>query len=546
MGINVNNINQQNNYNIGNPKINTEYSSIKMSGTHQGTGSMGLLIPGHVQEMLPSQKISLDLAFAQQYNPLVSQLFHEVNGSILYYFVPNRLMWEEWETFIIGGEDGQDATAHPTIDLKVLYDNAGGIPGCLEHTLADYFGMPINTDFDNVSYDGNIQPSAFPWYGYNLIYNDCIRFPDILDTPVALDNNTVLRGYDDYNYFTRSRIYQMRGVVPSIPISDELQELAHEWSMSNTLDPWDDYTGAGNGINTGGTGGRYLTLTTDDEILSSAGTATSRSYLRVDPHELTALGMNMNDFMVGLGIMRYQINNAKIQPQYVKQLQARFGIFPQDSRLDRPEFIKTDYFNVMCEPVKQTSYGDVLGGETPQGYTTGYMTGGGTNMGCEYEASEHGYLFAIFIIKPKPVYEGGLSRRWIKNNKFDYATPELANLPDREVYTYELMYEGIEANDEVVFGWQGMYEEYRTLVNEVHGLLRPTSPAGMPSYTLAQYWTPGGGAPVLNNDFMSCTPDETRILQYTNQPAFIYFLRISINTAIPLPLQSQPGDLGYL
>ena len=149
------------------------------------------------------------------------------------------------------------------------------------------------------------------------------------------------------------------------------------------------------------------------------------------------------------------------------------------------------------------------------------------------------------IIRPEPVYTGGLSRRWIKTTKFDYATPELANLPDREVYTYELMYEGIQANDEVVFGWQSIYEEYRTAVNEVHGLLRPTTSGGLPSYTLAQYWEPGT-PPVLNNDFMSCSPDTARILQYTDEPEFIYFMRIVENTAIPLPVQSDPGNLSFM
>lgn len=552
--MNVNKINQQNNYNTGRPKVKTEYSSLNIPSTHQGTGNMGYIIP-HVFEMLPSQKSKFTCQIGMQFNPFVTNLFHQINGELMAFFCPNRLIWDDWETFITGGLDGEDSTAHPTIDLADLYTNTanaygtytGGIAGCLTHTLADYFGMPIDCDFGHGSYDGVIQPTDFPWRAYNKIYNDNIRFPDILDTEVDPNYNDVQKAYWPHNYFTRSRIYQQRGAIPSIPVSDELEELAHEFTFSSATSPWSGNSGSDYGLLTDASSGRYLRGDNSyDEVVASASSVTNPvNYMRVEDHELSALGMNMNDFMTGLGIMRYQVNNAKIQPRYVEQLQARWGVYNLDMRLDRPEYIGSKYFNVGTNGVTQTSYGDTGSGETPQGYITGQAFGAGDGLTFDYECEEHGYLFIMMIIRPEACYTGGLSRRWIKETKFDYATPELANLPDREVFTYELMYEGQEANDTVVFGWQGIYEEYRTLVNEVHGLLRPTTSGGLPSYTLAQYWEPGT-PPVLNNDFMSCTPDTARILQYTDQPEFIYYMRINQNTAIPLPVQSSPGDLNYL
>ena len=149
MAMNVNKINQNNDYSMGKPKIDREYSAIRMAASYQGTGDMGYLIPAHVHEMLPSQKISLNQSIGLQFNPFVSNLFHEINGEMLSYFVSFRLLWDEWETFITGGIDGEDATEHPTMSLKELWEdtNVTVEDRTLIGTLADYFGMPINWDF---------------------------------------------------------------------------------------------------------------------------------------------------------------------------------------------------------------------------------------------------------------------------------------------------------------------------------------------------------------------------------------------------------------
>ena len=51
---------------------------------------------------------------------------------------------------------------------------------------------------------------------------------------------------------------------------------------------------------------------------------------------------------------------------------------------------------------------------------------------------------------------------------------------------------------------------------------------------------------ILNKEFIGCDPDQDRILQYIDEPCFIYFLRNNISTAIPLPIQSEPGDLSFV
>lgn len=557
MAMNVNKINQNNDYNIKNAKVGTEYSALRMANTIQGTGKMGLLLPAHVQEMLPSQKITLKQDIGIQFNPFVSNLFHEINGEMLTYFVPNRIIWDEWETYITGGIDGQDETAHPTMSLKELYEATSANPEerTLIGTLADYFGMPISWDFSGEE-ETATKPIAFLWWAYNKIYNDHIRIIDVEDVEIDKNNNEVLRGNYDWDYFTRARIYQQRGVIPSVPVSDELQQLEHQFiaeaanvirrdnSTALKIYNADTNTQAGNaplysnlGILKNDTGVQAFSID------PNGGLKVPTDGLGLQAHNLESLGMNMNDFVIALGIMRLQINNAKIQPRYIDQLAMRFDVYPQDARLQRPEYLGSNYFNISTDTVTQTA--PAVGGSTPQGNITGQAWGNGQNMMSTYEAKEHGLLMTIFIIRPKSVYEGGLNKKWVKKTRFDYATPELANLPDVEIKQGELIYTGTAAQDEKLFGWQGIYEEYRTLNNMVTGRLRPSISDNLKSFTLARYWTTAG-YPALNKEFIQCEPDENRILQYQDEPTFIYFIRNEVATAIPLPIQSEPGDLSFI
>ena len=236
--------------------------------------------------------------------------------------------------------------------------------------------------------------------------------------------------------------------------------------------------------------------------------------------------------------MRFQVNNAKIEARYIDHLKVRWGVFPEDARLQRPEYLGSFNFNITTEVVTQTTPG--ADGQTKQGHMTGQAWAAGRNGGTNYEAKEHGIVISMMIIRPKTVYEGGIERYWSKKTKFDFPTPELMNMPDRPILKKELKFSGDKDEDDAIFGYQGIYEEYRTSVNRVTGLLRPSANAGFASYTLARYFY---SAPELNNEFIQCDPDEARILQYPEEPAFLFFTRTDIKEAIQLPIQSEPAEL---
>ena len=95
---------------------------------------MGKLIPIGLTEVLPGDTIQQATSALIRCSPLLAPVMHPVHAKIHHWFVPHRLVWDEWEDFITGGPDGMDASAFPVINLSA----ASRAPG----TLADHLGVP--------------------------------------------------------------------------------------------------------------------------------------------------------------------------------------------------------------------------------------------------------------------------------------------------------------------------------------------------------------------------------------------------------------------
>lgn len=571
MAINVNQFNQHNNYGQS-VNINVEYSSIAMQSTTVGTGHVGKLIPIFIRELIPSQKVELTHKVGIQFMPFVSNVLHNFSGVIKTYFVPYRLIDENWEDFIQGGVDGQNNYALPYIDLskEKIKTNTDEKNQSLVHTILDYMGYPINGNFTEIAQGDNSfpKPMAYPVWAYNKIYNDHIRPIDVQPEEVDKGNIQVLQSLWQYDYFTRARVYQQRGNVPLVPVTsattvDVSHKIITELGPIGQNSNWHDFSPYKNYDNYNARLQQTLTNTdgtiANGQLLYQLGYNTNSGEIndasirnqnvRIADHQLNleGVGINLNSLYTQMGIMSVLINNAKIRYMYIDWLEQRFGVKRQDARLQMAEYIDTQEIQIGIDTITQTSYGDAANGQTPQGYITAQAGAIGTSKN-QYTAQEHGILVSILEITPASVYEGGLQRMLMTKTRYEFPMPELANMPDRPIYKGELFYTQTAA-DMDTFGYVGIYDEYRTLYNNVVGLLRPSTPVpaegstlsnGLHSYTLARYFTK---APSLNLDFLQCNPDMQRILQYTNEPDFLFIIGHNLNTAIPLPLQSNPAEL---
>lgn len=563
--------------------IYTEYSSLAMNGTTTGTGYVGKIIPIFVRELIPSQKVSISHKVGIQFMPMVSNVLHTFTGVIQTFFVPYRLLDDNWEDFIMGGISGNNSYELPFIDLKQLKENSApeAENQTLVHTILDYMGYPINNDFQAIPEGDSTlpKPMAYPVWAYNKIYNDHIRPIDVQPEEVPQTNISCLQALWQFDYFTRARVYQQRGAVPIVPLENGtsanlnhvvntiLGPLQYNTNGQGTLytnvatSPFADMQGYpsnaqfGTAINLRNeegyiAQGRQIdrpnldTRTGDLSTLRVSGLTQ-----QIEDHviNLEGVGININSLYTQMGIMNVLINNAKIKYLYIDYLEQWFGVKRQDARLQMAEYISTENIDIGMSTITQTSYGDTASGQTPQGYITA-QAGATGNVKNTYTCQEHGVLMSLLIITPATVYEGGLPRMLMTKSRFEFPLAPLVNMPDRPIYKGELYYTQSEQDTET-FGYAGIFDEYRTIYNQVCGLLRPSTPVpapgstlspGLYSYTLARYFTE---APSLNLDFLQCYPDMQRIMQYTEEPDFLFMIGHYMNTAIPLPMQSNPAEL---
>ncbi len=69
---------------------------------------------------------------------MLAPVMHPIHVRLHHWFVPNRILWEEWEDFITGGPLNDD----PTSGIPLIQFQGGDSVG---KTLMDYMGIPLQT-----------------------------------------------------------------------------------------------------------------------------------------------------------------------------------------------------------------------------------------------------------------------------------------------------------------------------------------------------------------------------------------------------------------
>ena len=184
-------------------------SKFNLSYLNSTTGNAGYLIPFLLQPTLPNDTFRLSLSSFIRAQPMVAPLMHEVKFFTQYWFVPNRIIWDDWEEFITGGGDLTSAPAFPVLPAKTQFEVG---------SLGDYFGFPTGVDVGGIS--------VLPFRAYAEIWNMRYRDEDLQDMlPIAYgsgaDSTTSLKLMSPSwkrDYFTTARPFTQRGVNISVPV----------------------------------------------------------------------------------------------------------------------------------------------------------------------------------------------------------------------------------------------------------------------------------------------------------------------------------------
>ncbi len=158
-------------------------SAFNLSHERKLSANMGDLVPVLVQEVLPSDKFKLRMENLVRFQALKSPMMHRVDVSTFFFFVPYRLLWNEWEDFITGGEDGTSNPVFPQIHIEDDELDKAPVGGILDH-----LGLPVQ----QFSGGTNLKINALPLRAYYLIWNEYFRDQNI-SNPIPIDKGSGIK-----------------------------------------------------------------------------------------------------------------------------------------------------------------------------------------------------------------------------------------------------------------------------------------------------------------------------------------------------------------
>lgn len=200
-------------------------SKFKLSHLHSATLDAGYLVPFLLQPTLPNDSFRIGLSTFLRAQPMLAPLMHEVYLNTQYWYVPYRLLWDEWEDFITGGNNLSVTPTFPTITSTSEDAKVG--------SLWDYFGFPLEV---------GVEVSALPFRALAEIWNTRYRDED-LQSEVAVSlssgvdnitNRELLSPCIAKDYFSISRPFTQRGADIFVPVSaaDNLSPIFHRHRYS--------------------------------------------------------------------------------------------------------------------------------------------------------------------------------------------------------------------------------------------------------------------------------------------------------------------------
>lgn len=457
-------------------------NKISLSHYRLLTGDMGKLLPVTWFEVLPGDSVQMATATFIRLSPLVAPVMHPVMVRLNHWFVPYRIIWDTFEDFITGGDDGTFVCTPPYFSLSAIS----------ESSLHNYLGVPPG------SYSPNLSVSALAARAYTMIHNEHFRDEDlvdenVVDTTDGLDSTTntdLLQVAWPKDYFTMARPFTQKGTEVTIPLQDAAPILGigkNDQTFSGSSASFYESDGSQR---------QYASFAQIDP-----GTGSEQFYIEEDPNnagypyvraDLTAAtGIPISDLRLALGLQSWQEARARYGSRYVEYLRY-LGVPSSDARMQKPEYLGGGRQVIQFSEVLQTAEGT-----DPVGSMKGHGISAMRSNKYRRFFNEHGLVMTLMSVVPISIYTQQLHRKFFRTVKEDFFTRELQHIGDQEVYNKEV-YAEHSAPDEV-FGYQSRYDEYRSHPSGVAGEFHTTN----------AHWHMGrihATDPALNNTFVECVP----------------------------------------
>lgn len=498
------------------------------------------LVPVFVDEILPGDDANLQVnTFARLATPKVP-IMDNLYIDFHFFFVPNRLVWENWERFCGAQDNPDDSTSfiYPVTEMPAATGIAVG-------TLYDHFGIPTEVpelEFQNL-----------PGRAYNLIYNTWYRDENLQDSVVVDQDNgpdditdyVILKRNKRHDYFTSCLPWPQKGPAVELPLGTYAPVIGiGKINQSfNNVTPTNVYE-------SGGTQPTYQVSSEIDNAVTNEQFLIERDpdntgYPRIRANLSEATAATINQLRQAFSIQSIYELDARGGTRYVELLRAHFGVISPDFRLQRPEYLGGGSTKINSHPVPQTS---PTAGSNPQGQLAAFATQStaGVNVGFTKSFVEHGYVIGLASARADLTYQQGLNRMWSRSTRWDIFWPKLQMIGEQAVLNKEIYAQGSTVttpglSDPDPFGYIPRYDEYRYKPSEIRGEFRSTFATSLDFWHMAEEF---GSCPVLDGGFIENNTPIDRALAVTGAPQLLFDAYFRYIHARPMMTYATPSVLG--
>lgn len=461
------------------------------------SGRMGELLPVSCMEVLPGDSLRMKSTAMLRLSPMVKPIMHPIHLRLHTFFVPNRIVWDEWENFIV---DMNTELQVPT------YTGPVG-PG----QALDYLGV-APADYG----DGKGGVNLLPLRAYNLIYNEFFRDQD-LDEEANIEGLAIKKCRWEKDYFTTARLEAQSGATETVQIEFDQDVPVFGYGIDDDgIEPTNNNVGV---IDTTGNTRNYV-----NAHITNSNAAQNAAYVEMDaggtrPNLRIEAGtaggsMDINEWRRAMAWQRLAEHRNKYGSRYTDYL-AFLGVNSSDSRLQRPEYLGGGSTTVNISEVLTTADTETGDGGRNAGELVGHGIAGHSTRPFRRFFEEHGHVITLASVRPKTIYNDTVTRNFYRRKPADYWQKEMEIMGDQPVFRGEVT--GASVARDAIFGYVDRHREYREMRSDVAGEMRNVTN----DWHISRRFS---SEPVLNSAFVECNPEEDRIFADTNLDTFQMFV----------------------